>query len=185
MRTRSNLEREEEEAENNNSVELSTPEDITEGGLIGAVGGGLVGAIAGGPIGAVIGAALGGVASAVAIDVVDQYDQDNQPAPAPPETNEMLDAGVYKGDFAGPIDPLTGDYDLSISSGHWVPAASREEQIRRRAYELWDVRGRRDGQALDDWLDAELELQHPEYRSGGMEDIADPEELDETVGYSS
>lgn len=33
-----------------------------------------------------------------------------------------------------------------------------EEQIRRRAYELYEQRGRGDGFALDDWLQAESEL---------------------------
>ena len=33
-----------------------------------------------------------------------------------------------------------------------------EEQIRRRAYELYEQRGGRDGFALDDWLQAESEV---------------------------
>ncbi|HEY4660669.1 MAG TPA: DUF2934 domain-containing protein [Terriglobales bacterium] len=33
-----------------------------------------------------------------------------------------------------------------------------DEQIRKRAYELYEQRGRIDGQELDDWLQAELEL---------------------------
>jgi hypothetical protein len=33
-----------------------------------------------------------------------------------------------------------------------------EERIRRRAYELYEQRGRRDGFALDDWLQAEAEV---------------------------
>ena len=33
-----------------------------------------------------------------------------------------------------------------------------EEQIRRRAYELYEQHGRGDGFALDDWLQAESEL---------------------------
>ncbi len=33
-----------------------------------------------------------------------------------------------------------------------------EERIRRRAYELYEQRGRGDGFALDDWLQAETEL---------------------------
>jgi hypothetical protein len=33
-----------------------------------------------------------------------------------------------------------------------------EEQIRRRAYMLYDLRGRQDGHALDDWLQAEAEI---------------------------
>jgi hypothetical protein len=33
-----------------------------------------------------------------------------------------------------------------------------QEQIRRRAYELYEQRGRDDGHELDDWLLAESEL---------------------------
>ncbi len=33
-----------------------------------------------------------------------------------------------------------------------------EESIRRRAYELYEQRGRIDGFALDDWLQAEREI---------------------------
>ena len=33
-----------------------------------------------------------------------------------------------------------------------------EEQIRRRAYELYEARGREDGHELDDWLRAEEEI---------------------------
>ena len=33
-----------------------------------------------------------------------------------------------------------------------------EERIRRRAYELYEQRGRVDGFALDDWLEAEREI---------------------------
>jgi hypothetical protein len=33
-----------------------------------------------------------------------------------------------------------------------------EERIRRRAYELYEQRGREDGFALDDWLQAEAEI---------------------------
>lgn len=36
--------------------------------------------------------------------------------------------------------------------------AGLDEQIRARAYELYEQRGRSDGYALDDWLSAEAEL---------------------------
>jgi hypothetical protein len=36
--------------------------------------------------------------------------------------------------------------------------ADFQEQIRRRAYELYEQRGREDGRALDDWLQAESEV---------------------------
>lgn len=35
--------------------------------------------------------------------------------------------------------------------------ASREEVIRRKAYELYEKRGRTDGHDLDDWLSAEAQ----------------------------
>lgn len=34
----------------------------------------------------------------------------------------------------------------------------REEQIRRRAYELYEARAREDGHDRDDWLQAEAEI---------------------------
>ena len=33
-----------------------------------------------------------------------------------------------------------------------------EDEIARRAYERYEARGRQDGQALDDWLEAERDL---------------------------
>jgi hypothetical protein len=33
-----------------------------------------------------------------------------------------------------------------------------EERIRVRAYQLYELRGKRDGHALDDWLQAQAEL---------------------------
>jgi outer membrane protein TolC len=33
-----------------------------------------------------------------------------------------------------------------------------EDEIARRAYERYEARGREDGHALDDWLDAERDL---------------------------
>ncbi len=37
------------------------------------------------------------------------------------------------------------------------PAATREEEVRSRAYRLYEERGRQDGRALDDWLQADQE----------------------------
>ncbi len=36
--------------------------------------------------------------------------------------------------------------------------SNAEERLRRRAYELYEQRGREDGFALDDWLQAEREI---------------------------
>jgi Protein of unknown function (DUF2934) len=33
-----------------------------------------------------------------------------------------------------------------------------EEQIRRRAYEIYETRGRKEGQDLEDWLQAEIDI---------------------------
>jgi Protein of unknown function (DUF2934) len=38
------------------------------------------------------------------------------------------------------------------------PSPNLEEEIRRRAYELYEERGRQDGHDLDDWLRAEAEI---------------------------
>ena len=38
------------------------------------------------------------------------------------------------------------------------PSQNLEEEIRRRAYELYEERGREDGLDLDDWLRAEAEI---------------------------
>ncbi|HEX4921741.1 MAG TPA: DUF2934 domain-containing protein [Candidatus Bathyarchaeia archaeon] len=37
-------------------------------------------------------------------------------------------------------------------------SADHQEQIRRRAYELYEQRRREDGRDLDDWLQAESEV---------------------------
>lgn len=36
--------------------------------------------------------------------------------------------------------------------------SNSEEEIRRRAYELYEARGRGDGHDLEDWLEAEIEI---------------------------
>lgn len=36
-----------------------------------------------------------------------------------------------------------------------------QEEIRRRAYELYELRGRENGHDLEDWLQAEFELVSP------------------------
>jgi hypothetical protein len=40
-----------------------------------------------------------------------------------------------------------------------------QEQIRHRAYELYEQRGRDDGHELDDWLQAESELTKPKAKT--------------------
>ena len=43
-----------------------------------------------------------------------------------------------------------------------IPNAARAEEIRRRAYEIYLERGEQPGCDLDDWLQAERELQRGE-----------------------
>lgn len=38
------------------------------------------------------------------------------------------------------------------------PSQNREEQIRSRAYELYEARGREDGHDTEDWFRAESEM---------------------------
>ena len=40
-----------------------------------------------------------------------------------------------------------------------------EHQIRLRAYELYEVRGRKDGHELDDWLPAEGDFREKKFRT--------------------
>jgi hypothetical protein len=41
----------------------------------------------------------------------------------------------------------------------------RLEKIRQRAHELYEARGREDGQDIDDWLQAEAEFEEPKART--------------------
>ncbi|HTM42210.1 MAG TPA: DUF2934 domain-containing protein [Terriglobales bacterium] len=45
-----------------------------------------------------------------------------------------------------------------ISTGTEQHTPERDEQLRRRAYFLYEQRGRADGHDVDDWLQAEAEL---------------------------
>jgi hypothetical protein len=47
------------------------------------------------------------------------------------------------------------------------PAATREEEVRSRAYRLYEERGRKDGCALDDWLHADEEVPHRAWHKAG------------------
>ncbi len=51
-----------------------------------------------------------------------------------------------------PISIVSKTTQLTDSS------ADLEAQIRRRAYELYELRGRLDGCELEDWLEAEQEI---------------------------
>jgi Protein of unknown function (DUF2934) len=45
--------------------------------------------------------------------------------------------------------------------------AALEEQVCRRAHELYEQRGREEGHALDDWLQAETEIVKGKARTAG------------------
>ena len=45
------------------------------------------------------------------------------------------------------------------------PAPELEDHIRRRAYELYEQRGREDGRDMEDWLRAEEEIKRRRTRS--------------------
>jgi len=47
---------------------------------------------------------------------------------------------------------------LSTTQQTTESSSDLQEQIRRRAYELYEQRGREDGHALEDWLQAESEV---------------------------
>lgn len=76
-----------------------------------------------------------------------------------------------------PVGP-TADADAALAlpadEGHeLIEGPSREDLIRRRAYDLYQRNGCVDGHALDDWLAAEAEL--------GREVIEGASPMDETV----
>ncbi len=54
-------------------------------------------------------------------------------------------------------DPVVSDQGgrLMQVDPHHSPNAPREEAVRRKAYELYEVRGKTDGHDLEDWLKAE------------------------------
>jgi hypothetical protein len=54
------------------------------------------------------------------------------------------------------------DSKPTASVTSFAPSAviAREEEIRRRAYEFYEARGRQDGAAEEDWLRAEEEVIH-------------------------
>lgn len=53
---------------------------------------------------------------------------------------------------AGPIRATAGSTEQDSKS------AQTQDRIARRAYELYEQRERRDGRALEDWLNAERQL---------------------------
>jgi hypothetical protein len=52
----------------------------------------------------------------------------------------------------------TGDLSVSIGSSPHQPPESRMNRIARRAHEIYEARGGEYGKALEDWLQAEREI---------------------------
>ena len=50
------------------------------------------------------------------------------------------------------------DTKRTSTIGRTAAEETGEEQIRRRAYELYEARGRENGHDLDDWFEAEAEI---------------------------
>jgi hypothetical protein len=49
------------------------------------------------------------------------------------------------------LSPVEQRRPIELPDGMW-------DRIAKRAYELWDARGRREGYHLEDWFDAEAEV---------------------------
>jgi hypothetical protein len=58
-----------------------------------------------------------------------------------------------RNDLHAILSQEAGTGEASIASG------ARTEEIRRRAYEIYSERGEQPGRDLDDWLQAECELE--------------------------
>src|SRR6266446_732830 len=81
-----------------------------------------------------------------------------------PKRNGFFDLENYERTFFIQISSITGKVVLLATwrkSAFWrLDAGSYEleERTRVRAYQLYEQRGKRNGYALDDWLQAEAEL---------------------------
>ncbi len=58
---------------------------------------------------------------------------------------------------AKPVTSTSSD-KKNPQNGHAAPGLDLEQAIRSRAYQLSEQRGRQDGRAQDDWLQAEAEV---------------------------
>lgn len=50
---------------------------------------------------------------------------------------------------------IANTFKSTKSSSSPAPKSDITDLIRKKAYELWDKRGRKGGHSLDDWLEAE------------------------------
>ena len=100
----------------------------------GAIAGGVIGTVAG-PVGTAIGAAIGAIAGGLAGKAVSEAIN-----PSAPSDVAVLDAHTQE------LHALVTSFALT------------HEAIARVAYDIWERKGRFDGHALDDWLEAETFL---------------------------
>lgn len=83
------------------------------------------------------------------------------------QSNDATDAWQWVVSEVGrePLDVKFSYSEATEEVAMWeiqpMPSRILEERIRTRAYELYEQRGKRGGHALDDWLQAELELSGP------------------------
>jgi hypothetical protein len=71
-------------------------------------------------------------------------------------TDEKTISGEANGSEVFPMKPKPST--LAPKSDEPTILIPIEQQIQQRAYELYDQRGRTDGQDLEDWLQAEREI---------------------------
>jgi hypothetical protein len=74
---------------------------------------------------------------------------------AKPKRREIGEASIQRAEV---VDEAASMYRAPQFAGDTTVADVDREQIARRAYELYLARGGADGQAMEDWLNAEREL---------------------------
>ena len=58
------------------------------------------------------------------------------------------------------MESILAERNAQISGKQIVEPSADPEEVRRRAYELYELRGRVDGHDVEDWLQAEDEVKH-------------------------
>ena len=78
------------------------------------------------------------------------------------EESEMQTKPLTKAKTSGRAVPATLAKSTPVQP---VKAAPSREEIARRAYEIYEARGRADGREVEDWVQAERELQEKVHRN--------------------
>jgi outer membrane protein TolC len=74
---------------------------------------------------------------------------------AKPRRRDNGEASIQRAEF---VEEAESMYRAPQSAGDTTVADVDRERVAQRAYELYLERGRVDGQAMEDWLNAEREL---------------------------